>query len=51
MNRARDRKVNRTLRRAGWNVLRIWEHALTKRGEAQVVVRIEAALVLSRGDR
>jgi DNA mismatch endonuclease (patch repair protein) len=51
VNRARDRKVNRTLRRDGWNVVRIWEHALTKRGEVQVVARIEAALALSRGDR
>ncbi len=29
-NRARDRLVARTLRRAGWRVVRIWEHALTK---------------------
>ena len=27
-NQARDRKVNRTLRAAGWRVLRIWEHEL-----------------------
>jgi DNA mismatch endonuclease (patch repair protein) len=27
-NKARDRLVNRTLRRAGWRVLRIWEHSL-----------------------
>ncbi len=27
-NRARDRLVNRTLRRLGWKVLRIWEHDL-----------------------
>jgi DNA mismatch endonuclease (patch repair protein) len=27
-NLARDRLVNRTLRRANWRVLRIWEHAL-----------------------
>jgi DNA mismatch endonuclease (patch repair protein) len=35
-NQARDRLVTRTLRKAGWRVLRIWEHALhratTKRG-------------------
>ena len=29
-NRARDRLVTRTLRRAGWRVLRIWEHELAK---------------------
>ena len=27
-NKARDRLVNRTLRRAGWRVVRIWEHEL-----------------------
>jgi DNA mismatch endonuclease (patch repair protein) len=27
-NRRRDRLVNRTLRKAGWRVLRIWEHDL-----------------------
>jgi DNA mismatch endonuclease, patch repair protein len=31
-NRARDRLVTRTLRRAGWRVLRIWEHELAERG-------------------
>ena len=27
-NRIRDRLVGRTLRKSGWQVLRIWEHAL-----------------------
>lgn len=27
-NRARDRAVNRALRRAGWCVVRVWEHTL-----------------------
>jgi DNA mismatch endonuclease (patch repair protein) len=27
-NKTRDRLVNRALRRAGWRVLRIWEHTL-----------------------
>lgn len=31
-NQARDRLVTRTLRKAGWQVLRIWEHSLPKRG-------------------
>jgi len=31
-NKARDRLVNRALRRAGWRVIRIWEHELQKRG-------------------
>ncbi len=29
-NRARDRLVTRTLRQAGWQVLRIWEHTLPR---------------------
>ena len=29
-NRRRDRLVTRTLRRAGWCVLRVWEHELAK---------------------
>jgi len=33
-NQARDPKVNRALRRAGWRVVRIWEHEL-KNSEAQ----------------
>lgn len=32
-NKTRDRLVNRTLRKAGWRVVRIWEHDLPKRGE------------------
>lgn len=31
-NKARDLKVTRTLRAAGWRVVRIWEHELPKRG-------------------
>ncbi len=29
-NKARDRVVNRTLRREGWRVVRIWEHELAR---------------------
>jgi len=29
-NQARDRRVGRTLRKAGWRVVRIWEHALPR---------------------
>lgn len=39
-NKARDRKVNRRLRAAGWRVLRIWEHELAKRNETRLVVRL-----------
>jgi DNA mismatch endonuclease (patch repair protein) len=30
-NQARDRKVNRALRAAGWRVWRIWEHELARK--------------------
>jgi DNA mismatch endonuclease, patch repair protein len=42
-NRARDRLVNRTLRKEAWRVVRIWEHALGRRNEA-CIRRIKAAL-------
>ena len=29
-NKTRDRVVNRTLRRSGWRVVRIWEHQLSR---------------------
>ena len=32
-NKARDRRVNRTLRQANWRVVRIWEHELGQGGE------------------
>lgn len=37
-NRRRDRLVNRTLKKMGWNVVRIWEHEL--RDEEKCVRRI-----------
>jgi len=39
-NRARDRKVNRTLRSMGWKVVRVWEHELKRRDEPQLVRRL-----------
>ena len=42
-NKARDRRVNRELRKLGWRVVRIWEHDLTKRGEV-CARRIHTAL-------
>jgi DNA mismatch endonuclease (patch repair protein) len=42
-NKARDRLVTRTLRRAGWRVLRIWEHELAKKNEARLIHRIHRA--------
>jgi len=41
-NQARDRLFTRTLRFAGWRVIRIWEHELRKPSKA--LVRIRAAL-------
>lgn len=43
-NKKRDALVTRTLRRAGWRVLRVWEHELAKKNEAQLVRRIQRAL-------
>jgi G:T-mismatch repair DNA endonuclease (very short patch repair protein) len=43
-NQQRDREVNRMLKKAGWRVLRIWEHELTKKNEANTVRRIRRAL-------
>lgn len=41
-NRARDLLVNRALREAGWRVIRIWEHQLTRRNVARLKSRLEA---------
>lgn len=38
-NQARDRRVDRALRRAGWSVLRVWECALARTPE-RCVTRI-----------
>ena len=46
-NVARDWKVNRALRAAGWRVLRIWEHALARRQEARLARRIRRFLDVS----
>ncbi|MDR0534650.1 MAG: very short patch repair endonuclease [Verrucomicrobiales bacterium] len=43
-NRKRDREVGSALRKAGWRVLRIWEHALTRKQEVCTVRRILKAL-------
>jgi len=44
-NRARDRKVNRELRRLGWSVIRIFEHEL--KNPRTTLVRIKKALGLT----
>jgi len=43
-NKQRDALVTRTLRRAGWRVLRVWEHELAKKNETRLVRRIRRAL-------
>lgn len=42
-NMRRDRRRRAALRRAGWSVMRIWEHTL-KRSPATAAKRIRAAL-------
>ena len=44
-NKKRDVLVTRTLRRAGWRVLRVWEHELAKKNEARLMLRIKRALI------
>lgn len=39
-NRQRDRRVNYTLRKRGWAVVRVWEHALRRKAEAGTVRRL-----------
>lgn len=43
-NKERDAEVTRALRRAGWKVVRIWEHALKAGQDAAVARRIRKAL-------
>jgi DNA mismatch endonuclease (patch repair protein) len=41
-NRTKDREADRALRRAGWKVLRVWEHSLKQ--PARVIARILRSL-------
>ena len=43
-NKARDREVTRTLRRAGWTVLRVWECALARKHWPRVAARVVRSL-------
>lgn len=43
-NKTRDRLVTRTLRAQSWLVLRIWEHALSRKNEEHLLRRIQKAL-------
>ena len=39
-NQTRDRFVTRNLRRAGWRVLRFWEHELAKKNARRLAARL-----------
>lgn len=43
-NKNRDRLVTQVLKKRGWRVLRIWQHALTRKHEGRCVMRIRRAL-------
>lgn len=43
-NKARDERVSRGLRKAGWKVLRIWECALTVKRQTATLNRLRRAL-------
>ena len=43
-NKRRDHVLNRALRRAGWRVLRVWEHELARKNQSRLVRRIERTL-------
>lgn len=47
-NRARDRRVNRALRKRGWTVIRVWEHELRRRDEPKLVQRLHRQFPPSR---
>lgn len=44
-NQARDALVTRTLRRARWRVLRVWEHELSRANQAKLFRRFQRVLV------
>ena len=46
-NIERDRTVHRFLSKAGWRVVRIWEHDLTRKNEKRLVTRLRRILVTS----
>jgi DNA mismatch endonuclease (patch repair protein) len=44
-NIARDRLVARTLREAGWRVVRVWECQLARKKQTRVLRRLKTVLV------
>ena len=49
-NKKRDRVVTRVLRKAGWHVLRIWEHELARKNLTRLVRRITRHLAVSKDE-
>lgn len=43
-NRCRDRLVTHALKKQGWKVLRIWQHALSRKNEIRCLMRIKKIL-------
>ena len=43
-NKARDSLVTRTLIKQGWRVLRVWQHDLSSKNEANLLRRIMSAI-------
>lgn len=44
MNQARDKRQTRALRKAGWTVLRLWEHDLARKREKQLLGKLKRVL-------
>lgn len=43
-NKERDQIVTKALKKYGWQVLRIWQHELTRKGEEHCINKIKFAL-------
>ena len=43
-NMERDREVFQFLRKAGWRVVRIWEHDLARKNEKRLAARLRRVL-------
>jgi DNA mismatch endonuclease (patch repair protein) len=44
-NKTRDQVVTRTLKRAGWRVLRLWEHERARKNAARLMARLDRVLM------
>ena len=47
-NVKRDRKINRTLKKQGWKILRIWEHEIKKISEINRKVKLITKSLIER---